>query len=109
VAKVRVQSSTGTMLERISSGENLIGYNVLGSYALVRAKTDPSLGVVLPKDYTLIMSRVHVHQQGGKNVNAAKLWLDYTAVAARPDRHRQRLQAVRDPRRRHRRNHLAPN
>jgi iron(III) transport system substrate-binding protein len=76
-AKVRVQSSTGTMLERISSGENLIGYNVLGSYALVRAKTDPSLGVVLPKDYTLIMSRVLFINKGAKSPNAAKLWLDY--------------------------------
>jgi iron(III) transport system substrate-binding protein len=77
VARVRVQSSTGTMMERISSGENLIGYNVLGSYALVRAKTDPSIGVVLPKDYTLIMSRVLFINKSAKNVNAAKLWLDY--------------------------------
>jgi iron(III) transport system substrate-binding protein len=76
-ARVRVQSSTGTMLERISSGENLIGYNVLGSYALVRAKTDPSLGVVLPKDYTLIMSRVHFISKSAKHPNAAKLWTDY--------------------------------
>jgi iron(III) transport system substrate-binding protein len=76
-ARVRVQSSTGTMLERISSGENLIGYNVLGSYALVRAKTDPSLGVVLPKDYTLILSRVQFISKTAKNVNAAKLWTDY--------------------------------
>jgi len=76
-AKVRVQSSTGTMLERISSGENLIGYNVLGSYALVRAKTDPSLGVVLPKDYTLIISRVHFINKQAKHPNAAKLWTDY--------------------------------
>ncbi|AKU24456.1 ABC transporter substrate-binding protein [Massilia sp. NR 4-1] len=76
-AKVRVQSSTGTMMERISSGENLIGYNVLGSYALVRAKNDPSIGVVLPKDYTLVMSRVVFINKGAKNVNAAKLWLDY--------------------------------
>src|SRR4051812_21660194 len=76
-AKVRVQSSTGTMMERISSGENLIGYNVLGSYALVRAKTDPSIGVVLPKDYTLIMSRVIFINKAAKNVNAAKLWMDY--------------------------------
>ncbi|MEO7494765.1 MAG: ABC transporter substrate-binding protein [Massilia sp.] len=76
-AKLRVQSSTGTMLERISSGENLIGYNVLGSYALVRAKTDPSLGVVMPKDYTLILSRVLFINKAAKNVNAAKLWLDY--------------------------------
>ncbi|GGC17483.1 ABC transporter substrate-binding protein [Pseudoduganella buxea] len=77
VAKVRVQSSTGTMMERISSGENLIGYNVLGSYALVRAKTDPAIGVVLPKDYTQIMSRVVFINKAAKNTNAAKLWLDY--------------------------------
>ena len=76
-ARVRVQSSTGTMMERISSGENLIGYNVLGSYALVRAKTDPSIGVVLPKDYTLIMSRVLFINKAAKNVNSAKLWTDY--------------------------------
>ena len=76
-ARVRVQSSTGTMLERISSGENLIGYNVLGSYALVRAKTDPSLGVVLPKDYTLIISRVQFINKAAKHPNAAKLWMDY--------------------------------
>jgi iron(III) transport system substrate-binding protein len=77
VAKVRVQSSTGTMLERISSGENLIGYNVMGSYALVRAKTDPSLGVVLPKDYTLIISRVQFINKMAKHPNASKLWIDY--------------------------------
>ncbi|MET0266026.1 MAG: ABC transporter substrate-binding protein [Duganella sp.] len=77
VAKVRVQSSTGTMMERISSGENLIGYNVIGSYALVRAKIDPSIGVVMPKDYTLIMSRVLFINKKAKNPNAAKLWTDY--------------------------------
>lgn len=80
-ARLRVQSSTGTMLERISSGENLIGYNVLGSYALVRAKIDPSLGVVLPSDYTLILSRVQFINKKAKNVNAAKLWMDYMLSA----------------------------
>lgn len=77
-AAVRVQSSTGTMMERISSGENLIGYNILGSYALVRAKKDPSIGVAFPKDYTLVLSRVMFISKSTKNVNAAKLWLDYT-------------------------------
>lgn len=75
---VRVQSSTGTMLERISSGENLIGYNIIGSYALARAKKDPSIGVSVPKDYTLVMSRVMFIAKAAKDVNAAKLWLDYT-------------------------------
>jgi iron(III) transport system substrate-binding protein len=74
---VRVQSSTGTMLERISSGENLLGYNILGSYALVRAKKDANIGVVIPKDYTLVLSRVEFISKSAKHPNAAKLWIDY--------------------------------
>jgi iron(III) transport system substrate-binding protein len=74
---VRVQSSTGTMLERISSGENLLGYNIIGSYALVRAKKDPNLGVVIPKDYTQVLTRVQFINKSAKHPNAAKLWLDY--------------------------------
>jgi iron(III) transport system substrate-binding protein len=73
----KVYSSTGNMLEKVSSGEHLLGYNVLGSYALVRAKKDPGLGVVLPKDYTLILSRVMFIGKGAKNANAAKVWVDY--------------------------------
>jgi iron(III) transport system substrate-binding protein len=73
----RFQSSAGTMLERISSGENLVGFNIFASYAYLRAKKDPSIGVVLPKDYTLIMSRVMFASKTAKNPNAAKLWLDY--------------------------------
>jgi iron(III) transport system substrate-binding protein len=73
----KVYSSTGNMLEKVSSGEHLLGYNVLGSYALVRAKKDQSLGVVLPKDYTLVLSRVIFIGKAAKNPNAAKLWVDY--------------------------------
>ena len=73
----KVYSSTGNMLEKVSSGEHLLGYNVLGSYALVRAKKDASLGVVLPKDYTLVLSRVLFIGKTAKNPNAAKLWTDY--------------------------------
>lgn len=74
---VRVQSSTGTMLERLSSGENLLGYNIIGSYALARAAKDPSIGVQFPKDYALILSRVMFISKAAKHVNAAKLWLDF--------------------------------
>lgn len=75
--QVRVQASTGTMMERIASGENLIGYNLNAAYALTRVKKDPSLGIVLPKDYTLVISRVMFIAKAAKNPNAAKLWLDY--------------------------------
>ena len=73
----RFQSSSGTMMERISSGENVLGFNIFMSYAALRAKKDPSIGIVNPKDYTLVMSRVMFASKAAKNPNAAKLWLDY--------------------------------
>jgi len=77
VVGARFQSSSGTMMERISSGENILGYNIFSSYAVLRAKKDPSIGIVYPKDYTLVMSRVMFVSKTAKNPNAGKLWLDY--------------------------------
>jgi len=75
--RLTVQSSTGTMMERVSSGENLIGYNILGSYAEARAKGDNSLGIAWPKDYALVLSRVSFISAQAEHSNAAKLWFDY--------------------------------
>lgn len=77
----RVYGSTGNMLEKTSSGEHLLGYNVLGSYAFERAKKDPGLGVVMPKDYTLVLSRVIFIGKKAKNADAAKLFVDYILSA----------------------------
>ena len=74
---VNMQSSTGTMMERISSGENLIGYNILGSYALTRAKKDPSIGIAFTTDYNLVLSRLAFVAKNAKNPNAGKVWVDY--------------------------------
>jgi len=74
---VELEANTATMMERIASGKDLIGYNLIGSYALGRAARDPSLGVVLPRDYTLVMSRVILVAKNAAHPNAAKLWLDY--------------------------------
>jgi iron(III) transport system substrate-binding protein len=74
---VNMQSSTGTMMERVSSGENLIGYNILGSYALTRAKKDPSIGIAFTTDYNLVLSRLVFLAKNAKNPNAGKLWVDY--------------------------------
>ena len=73
----QVHTTTGMMMERIASGEALLGYNLLGSYVVARAKVDPSIGYVLPSDYTLVMSRILFISKRAKNTNAAKLWLDY--------------------------------
>ncbi|SKD04616.1 ABC-type Fe3+ transport system, substrate-binding protein [Burkholderia sp. CF099] len=74
---VRLQSSTGTIMERISSGENLIAYNQILSYAYAKARKDPSIGYAYPKDYTLVLSRVTFITKDAKHPNAAKLWTDY--------------------------------
>ncbi|VVD65117.1 iron ABC transporter substrate-binding protein [Pandoraea cepalis] len=73
----KLQSSTGAMMERISSGENLIGYNILGSYAFAKAKKDPSIGYVYPRDYTQVVSRLVMISKKARHSNAARLWVDY--------------------------------
>src|SRR5215475_9668679 len=74
---VNQQRSTATMMERVSSGENLIGYNILGSYALTRAKKDSGIGVAFTTDYNLVLSRLAFVSKNAKNPNAGRLWLDY--------------------------------
>ncbi len=73
----KVYTSTGAMLEKVGSGEHTIAYNIIGSYVLLRQKKDPSMGLVLPKDYTLAFSRVAFISKTAHNPNAAKLFLDY--------------------------------
>ncbi len=76
-SSVRLETSTAAMMEAIGSGTALLGYNVIGSYAIARARMDPSIAVVLPKDYTLVLSRVAFIAKGAANPNAARLWLDF--------------------------------
>ena len=69
---VKLYTSTGAMLERIASGEHLIGFNMIGSYAVLRQRKDPSLGIVFPRDYMLVMSRVAILPKAGRHPNAAR-------------------------------------
>jgi iron(III) transport system substrate-binding protein len=74
---VKLYTSTGAMLERIASGEHLLGFNMIGSYAALRQRKDPSLGIVYPGDYLLVMSRVAILPKAGRHPNAARLFLDH--------------------------------
>jgi iron(III) transport system substrate-binding protein len=78
---VKLYTSTGAMMERIASGEHLIGFNMISSYAVLRQKKDPSLGIVYPKDYTLVMSRVALVPKAARHPNAGKVFLDYLLSA----------------------------
>lgn len=76
-SRVRLMTSTDEMLDRISSGECLLGYNLIGSYALTRALHDPNIAVITPSDYTLVISRLIFISRHAPHPNAARLWVDY--------------------------------
>src|SRR5262249_27658617 len=71
---VKVYTSTGAMLEKVSSGEHTLAYNIIGSYGLLRQQKDQSIGLVFPKDYTLVFSRIAFIPKGARHPNAGKLF-----------------------------------
>jgi iron(III) transport system substrate-binding protein len=73
----RLYTSTGAMMERLVSGEHLLVYNMIGSYALQRRKKDASVGIVFPADFTLTLSRIAFIPTEARHPNAAKLFLDF--------------------------------
>jgi two-component system sensor histidine kinase TctE len=76
-ATARLYATSGEILDAIERGEVLIGYNVLGSYALARQQAGAPIGIVLPRDYTLWMTRVVVIPRDAPHPSEAKLFVDY--------------------------------
>lgn len=76
-AQPRLFTSTSDMMERVSSGDLLIAYNLIGSYALQRAEKDPNFGVVIPRDYVLVGSRVALIPRLATHPSAARVFLDF--------------------------------
>jgi iron(III) transport system substrate-binding protein len=65
------------MLRGVAEGKLSIAYNVIGSYALERARRDPRIGVVFPQDYTIVTSRIAFIAREARHPAAAKLFLDF--------------------------------
>lgn len=71
------EPTTTQMLDRIISGKSELGYNVLCSYAKARASSDSRIGSVMPRDYTLVMSRIAFISRYAPHPDEAEQWLDY--------------------------------
>lgn len=95
-AELKTYTSAGAMIEKTTSGEHSLAYGIFGSYALARSKKDPNLGIVMPKDYTLITTRVAFVSNKAKNPNAGKLFLDYLLSKRAQTIVAQELYAVRE-------------
>jgi iron(III) transport system substrate-binding protein len=72
-----LEPTTARIIEHIVQGRAAVGYNVLGSYALAAAAKNPDIGVVLPGDYTLILSRIAFINRQAPHPEEARLWVDY--------------------------------
>ena len=57
-AGVKLHSNSSAILDRVADGRFALGYNILGSYASGWADREPDLGIILPRDYTVVMSRI---------------------------------------------------
>lgn len=70
-------SGSGFMIETVGSGENVFGYNQLGSAAAKGAAGNQNIGIVYPEDFTVVLARTAFISKQARSPNAAKLLLDY--------------------------------
>ncbi len=76
-AQARLACCSGDILDMVERGEVLIAYNVLGSYARARAAAGGPVGIVVPEDYTLVISRVAVIPRTAPRPQLAGAFIDY--------------------------------
>lgn len=76
-AGVKLYSTSSAILERVADGRFVLGYNILGSYAAYWASRDPNVGLVLPTDYTVVMSRIGLVPQAAASPDLGKRYLAF--------------------------------
>ncbi len=76
-AGVKLYSTSEAILERVADGRFVLGYNILGSYAADWASRYPDVGIVLPKDYTVVMSRIGLVPQAATTPELGKRYLQF--------------------------------
>jgi iron(III) transport system substrate-binding protein len=74
---VVLEDETGKLLDRLTAGELTLGYNLLGSYAQARINAGSRLRLLLPEDYTLVVSRTALIPKSAAQAAAAQRFLDY--------------------------------
>lgn len=76
-AGVKLYSTSQAILERVADGRFTLGYNILGSYAADWASRHPDVGIVLPKDYTVVMSRIGLVPQAAARPELGRRYLEF--------------------------------
>lgn len=78
----KVYGGSGSMREKVASGEHLLAFDAVGSYATEWAKSDPNIGVGYLSDHVPAFSRVMLIPKGAPHPNAAQVFLDFALSPA---------------------------
>jgi len=76
-AQAVVRCCTSEILDEIAAGRLLIGYNLLASYAYERVRRGEPIGIVMPSDYTLVLSRGAMVPSTARQQDLAARFIDY--------------------------------
>ncbi len=68
---------TADIIKEIEAGHVAIGYNLLASYALVAQRRGARIGVILLRDYTLVLSRGAMIPRTARDPRTAARFLEY--------------------------------
>lgn len=76
-AGMQVFPTSQDVIDRVNRGELLIGYNVLGSYATDQAARLPNLGLAMPRDYVVVVSRVAMIPRAARQPDLGEAMLEF--------------------------------
>lgn len=65
------------IIDRVADGRLLLGYNILGSYAADQAGLEPDLGLVLLRDFTVVVSRVALVPRAARRADLGAAFLQF--------------------------------
>ncbi|MGB6009552.1 extracellular solute-binding protein [Castellaniella sp.] len=74
---VRLSADTRDILDQIEAGRLDLGYNVLGSYVRAYRTRYTRLGVIIPDDYQLMLTRSALILRTAKEPRAAEAFIDW--------------------------------
>ncbi|MAX32033.1 MAG: ABC transporter substrate-binding protein [Halomonadaceae bacterium] len=72
-----LEANTRAMLQGLSDGRYWLGYNLLGSYAMVWAQEHPEVIVQVPQDYSLVMMRMAFIHRDAPHPKAAAAFVNF--------------------------------
>jgi two-component system sensor histidine kinase TctE len=72
-----LSDSSPAILDGVASGELALGYNVLGSYAFARQAAGAPIGIIVPDDYVLVLTRTMLIPKRAANADLARAFVDF--------------------------------